>query len=202
VCKQKFSGVAGIDLAISFYKYAQDIPFVNIEAVCHLAAANLSVNEHAKALRLYDIALSKLLPLYGPEDKWVITVMNGKARALEQSGQRLDAFKLYLENSEVAHRTLGPEDRITLLIDCNLASSLQADGKHAEAEVLFRNVLAIEERLHGRDDASTLCTMNNLGMLVKGVEGRALLEEVHTRCLRVMGPTHPSTLAVARSLGI
>ena len=202
VCKQKYSGNTGIGLAIRFFTYAQDIPIVNIEAVCHLASANLSVNEHTKALRLYNIALSKLLPLYGPEDKWVITVMNGKARALEQSGQHIEAAKLYLQSSEVAHRTLGPEDRTTLLLDCNLASSLQAVGKHAEAEVLFRNVLAIEERLYGRDDSSTLCTMNNLGMILKGEEGRALLKEVHTRCLRVMGPTHPFTLAVASNLGI
>lgn len=91
----------------------------------------------------------------------------------------------------------GQENRLLALND--LARLLREGGDLARAEGRLREALSGWERLRGRDDAETLETATDLGKVLLDLgrrdEAEPLMRDTVDRSTRVLGATHPDTLA-------
>lgn len=110
--------------------------------------------------------------------------------------------------------TLGPRHPQTLATANNLALSVAKLGRLDEAAELYETTLAFRRETLGDEHQSTLTTLNNLATLrlsppdggrptrAQLLEALPRLEEAQAGYCKLMGPRHPSTVALVINLSV
>jgi non-specific serine/threonine protein kinase/serine/threonine-protein kinase len=149
-------------------------------------------------------AKSRLVQLYGSEDRRAIDAERALSQLLQRRGELASAVEAKTATLAKQERVLGEQDPETLDTRASLADTLMRQGRLKEAEQLLRQTLADQERVLGPDDEALGSTRISLAQTLnyagKHAEARALLEPLLLSRTERMGPDHPETIAALGTL--
>ncbi len=135
----------------------------------------------------------------GPESQEVLAARVRGAWTLRSMGRFHESLAAFQDAYDVALRTQGERAAITLDAAAGMAG-VYSWGlfDRPQAERLWRRVYEIRRQTEGPDNPMTLEAGQGLGIALyfaeRFKESQSLLEDVHARRLRVLGPMHPGTI--------
>jgi hypothetical protein len=140
----------------------------------------------------------------GPEHRDTLATRGNIAHWTGETGDRVEALRLFLELRPILERVTGPEHPDMLSNRANIAAWTGETGGGAGALRLFKELLPIHERVLGPEHPSTLRIRANIatwtGQTGDRVEALRLYRELRPIYKRVLGPEHPDTLTTMNNI--
>jgi len=156
---------------------------------------------------LREVIASRLISLGEAHNETIGSQVN-LAGVLTNQGRYHEAVETCERVLPIILDTFGEGHRLAHFTMHNLGSVYRNVGRLEDSEAMLDRCLEIRRRVLGPKGRSTLATEHNFGRLLidmgRATEAVELLE--HTRSARadedVLGPTHPNTLMVTRTLAV
>lgn len=131
-------------------------------------------------------------------------VMDNVAGMAKLRGNRAEAEELYRKSIDIKRKVLAANDPALALALNNLGVFLSQGNRNAEAESSYREALKIYTDGNHSDTPDAALTRFNLAICleIQGnfAEAHPLLKEALEIDQNTLGPTHPRTVSVGRSL--
>ncbi|KXJ84996.1 P-loop containing nucleoside triphosphate hydrolase protein [Microdochium bolleyi] len=160
----------------------------------------LQVGGYDRAKAMLEKAVEVREAVLGAENRDTLSSVNDLALVLGDQGKYEEAEALNRRALDGREKALGKDHPDTLTSVNNLAGVLQRQGKYEEAEAMNRRALdGREKKALGKDHPDTLTSVNCLASLYHKQNRLHEAGELYVNALngfrKVLGPTHPTTLA-------
>ena len=210
LCEQRYHGVVACALSWACWKTYLGHLKVNrrIMAMSMLGIGLSDAKHYADALSVREVTLSTMRRL-GAAREYILVAQCNLANSYLEVGRHEDSLIMRQEVYSGKLKLYGKEHRATITEANNYALSLLDLQRDAEAKSLLREMLPVARRVLGDIDEMTLSMRWMYAAALfrddnatpdDRREAVTKLEELERIARRVLGPAHPLTKGVERSL--
>jgi len=169
-----------------------------------LAGLLAAKGDYGGAEPLYRRALPVREKMLGPDDPYVVCLLNGLAGVLYAKGDYTGAEPLYRRALAIAEKRPRPYELDVATALDNLAGLLYATKDYAGAAPLYERALAIREKVLGADSPSVVQSLNNMAGLLYAQRDYWDAEPLYRRAVAIeakaAGQDHPDLATALNNL--
>ncbi|WP_345075190.1 FxSxx-COOH system tetratricopeptide repeat protein [Phytohabitans flavus] len=171
-----------------------------------VACVRSARGDHDEACQLTEDVLSRYNEILGPDHPFTLAAANDLAIFRARAGNNAMARPLIEDTAGRFVNALGPDHPYTLVCQMNLANAHIAAKEVSEALRLDEHCLHHLSAKFKREHPTVLAAAANLAVAMREMgaqqEAAARLAEVAETAARVLGPTHPNTIAIQQGTRI